>query len=275
VRVFQVVKRQIVQVVERVDDVVNFTVRHRPAVRVRSRLDAIAARPAARTSIVRAVGVLLVVGQAAAGRVTAAVSGATSAAVALAPRAAGKAAGVAARPLALDRARVERVTIALRRTTHADGTFVGGTGWTNAARATGKPDGVVAEFARNSLANRSGVLECYLPVDAGADKDALAITRVRLRLYWAFAAPALSNAEVTVTLLDRHGAEVLSFRRTTAVNALGGQTFDVTAARAWTWELLGNLPVRFDASVSLGGSQTIVEVDAVELLVDASRTDDL
>lgn len=162
----------------------------------------------------------------------------------------------------------------LTQTTYA--TTAGSSGrWTNAANATGPNNGTVATANNSITVAASGSLE--LSYAAQFNKTELTISKVELHRYWQNAAGLVTPSTWLAEYSLNNGASwTLLATGTTSFNQMTSPGIeDITAAVGGDWNKLSQLRVRFTYTGGASATPSTLTVDAVKLIVTASRVDNL
>jgi hypothetical protein len=163
-------------------------------------------------------------------------------------------------------------TVSLVQTTGATGATDTGT-WVNPQGATGLPDGLSASNGQSGITNASGKLTLnYAPQFAKTD---LEITSVELWFYWnASVPPAGANPPINKLFYGLNSVADVELFSSSVANArlTNPQVFDITAAVGQDWGKLSALATGCSMTTSLALPASTTVVDAVVLVVNATKT---
>lgn len=139
--------------------------------------------------------------------------------------------------------------------------------FTNPNNAAGKANGTVSTVSGNALGARSGRLN--LTYRSRPDKDSLVIQSVQLRFHVATAGLNLTPV-LTIGYRIGGGADVqLEAFTTASLNT--PQVYDLTSVINGSWTTLSQISTYVSASFAVAAIGASASVDAVEILVTASR----
>ena len=171
-------------------------------------------------------------------------------------------------------ANVVETTVALNGVYGADAANSSGVAWSNPANATGRANGTVASRSGQVAVVTQSALDLQYPSFVG--KGALAISSVRLKLYWRLAGTVLGNGSASAWATVDGGLNwtQLGGTHNNDFDALATpEEFDVTSLIGGVWSKLELLLVEFSLTIPVGQVAQTVSVDAAECLITAARTE--